>query len=138
MDRRAFLQASAAAALMSRRAGVHADDLAAYKRPAEDVTTGMDLSGKTVLVTGCNSGLGSETRRVLGIIWGLRQLRLTGRTYARQEIYGLDFIRTMSCIGEWRRMTLLKARIQQYPPSEQRSVTVPEPFSACAELRLRS
>jgi hypothetical protein len=73
----------------------------------------MDLSGKTVLVTGCNSGLGSETRRVLGIIWGLRQLQLTGRTYARQEIYGLDFIRTMSCIGEWRRMTLLKARIRE-------------------------
>jgi hypothetical protein len=68
MDRRAFLQASVAAALMSRWAGVHADDLAAYKpavpgRPApkpsrcgktstaEDVTAGMDLSGKTALVT---------------------------------------------------------------------------------------
>jgi hypothetical protein len=77
MDRRAFLQASVAAALMSRWAGAHADDLAAYKpavpgRPApkpsrfgktstaEDVTAGMDLSGKTALVTGCNSGLGPK------------------------------------------------------------------------------
>ncbi len=32
---------------------------------AEEVTTGLDLSGKTYLVTGCNSGLGRETLRVL-------------------------------------------------------------------------
>lgn len=32
---------------------------------AEDVTDGLDLSGKTFLVTGCNSGLGAETMRVL-------------------------------------------------------------------------
>jgi NADP-dependent 3-hydroxy acid dehydrogenase YdfG len=46
----------------------------------------MDLSGKTALVTGCNSGLGLETMRVLETICGLRQLQLTGRTYAGQEI----------------------------------------------------
>ena len=34
---------------------------------AEDVTAGMDLSGKTALVTGCNSGLGEETLRVLAL-----------------------------------------------------------------------
>ena len=34
---------------------------------AEDVTAGMDLSGKTALVTGCNSGLGLETLRVLAL-----------------------------------------------------------------------
>jgi NAD(P)-dependent dehydrogenase (short-subunit alcohol dehydrogenase family) len=32
---------------------------------AEDVTAGLDLSGKTFLLTGCNSGIGQETLRVL-------------------------------------------------------------------------
>jgi len=32
---------------------------------AEEVTEGIDLSGKTILITGCNSGLGFETMRVL-------------------------------------------------------------------------
>ena len=32
---------------------------------AEQVTEGLDLTGKTYLVTGCNSGLGRETTRVL-------------------------------------------------------------------------
>ncbi len=34
---------------------------------AEQVTKGVDLSGKTVLVTGCNSGIGTETLRVLAM-----------------------------------------------------------------------
>ena len=34
---------------------------------AEEVTTGIDLSGKTALVTGCNSGIGFETMRVLAL-----------------------------------------------------------------------
>ena len=34
---------------------------------AEEVTAGMDLSGMTALVTGCNSGLGLETMRVLAL-----------------------------------------------------------------------
>jgi NAD(P)-dependent dehydrogenase (short-subunit alcohol dehydrogenase family) len=32
---------------------------------AEEVTRGIDLNGKTILITGCNSGLGFETMRVL-------------------------------------------------------------------------
>ncbi|MEI8027018.1 MAG: SDR family oxidoreductase [Pseudomonadota bacterium] len=36
-----------------------------YRSTAEDVTEGLSLKGKTVLVTGCNSGLGLETMRVL-------------------------------------------------------------------------
>ena len=36
-----------------------------YSSTAEDVTAGLSLSGKTILVTGCNSGLGFETMRVL-------------------------------------------------------------------------
>ncbi len=34
---------------------------------AEEVTEGVDLSGKVALITGCNSGLGLETMRVLAM-----------------------------------------------------------------------
>lgn len=34
---------------------------------AEQVTAGLDLSGKTALVTGCNSGIGYECMRVLAL-----------------------------------------------------------------------
>ena len=36
-----------------------------YGSTAEQVTAGLSLDGKTVLLTGCNSGLGLETLRVL-------------------------------------------------------------------------
>lgn len=36
-----------------------------YSSTAADVTEGLDLSGKTIAITGCNSGLGLETMRVL-------------------------------------------------------------------------
>ena len=36
-----------------------------YGSTAEEVTAGLDLTGKTVLLTGCNSGLGQEALRVL-------------------------------------------------------------------------
>ena len=51
---------------------------------AEEVTVGMDLSGKTALVTGCNSGLGYETMRVLA----LRGAHVigTGRTLEKAEV----------------------------------------------------
>jgi hypothetical protein len=117
MDRRAFLQASVAAALMSRWAGVHADDLAAYKpavpgRPAPKPSRfGKTAPPKTPPPAWISPArppwspaaipaLGLEPRRVLGIICSLRQLQLTGRTYAGQEIYGSDFIRTVSCAGK--------------------------------------
>ena len=38
-----------------------------YRSTAEEVTEGIDLSGKTALVTGCNSGIGYETMRVLAL-----------------------------------------------------------------------
>ena len=38
-----------------------------YASKAEDVTLGVSLAGKTILVTGCNSGLGLETMRVLAL-----------------------------------------------------------------------
>ncbi|HAH67116.1 MAG: oxidoreductase [Gammaproteobacteria bacterium] len=37
------------------------------KSTAEEVTLGLDLEGKTAVVTGCNSGLGYETMRVLAM-----------------------------------------------------------------------
>ena len=48
---------------------------------AEEVTEGLDLTGTTWLITGCNSGLGYETARVLG----LRGARIVGlaRTTAK-------------------------------------------------------
>ncbi|MBW2628832.1 MAG: SDR family oxidoreductase [Deltaproteobacteria bacterium] len=36
-----------------------------YGSTAEEVTDGLDLSGRTILLTGCNSGIGKETLRVL-------------------------------------------------------------------------
>lgn len=38
-----------------------------YGSSAEELSEGLDLSGKRILVTGCNSGLGLETIRVLGL-----------------------------------------------------------------------
>jgi WW domain-containing oxidoreductase len=38
-----------------------------YGSTAEDVTRGLDLSGRTILLTGCNSGIGFETLRVLAM-----------------------------------------------------------------------
>ncbi len=45
-----------------------------YGSTAEQVTQGLNLEGKTYLVTGCNSGLGEETLRVLS----LRGARVVG------------------------------------------------------------
>jgi WW domain-containing oxidoreductase len=60
-----------------------------YGSTAEEVTSGIDLRGQTMLVTGCNSGLGRETARVLA----LRGARVigTGRTEerAREGLAGL-------------------------------------------------
>jgi NAD(P)-dependent dehydrogenase (short-subunit alcohol dehydrogenase family) len=38
-----------------------------YASTAEEATAGCDLSGRTMLVTGCNSGLGFETIRALAL-----------------------------------------------------------------------
>lgn len=38
-----------------------------YRSTAEEVTAGLDLAGRNVLVTGCNSGIGLESARVLAL-----------------------------------------------------------------------
>jgi len=41
-----------------------------HNTTAEQVTEGLDLSGKTYLLTGCNSGIGLETLRVIALRGG--------------------------------------------------------------------
>ncbi len=52
-----------------------------YGSTAEDVTEGISLSGKTILVTGCNSGLGEETARVLA----MRGARVLGTARTKEK-----------------------------------------------------
>ncbi len=95
MQRRQFLTLSAASAAtpLLSSCGGEPEEFPVSKKPgfpdsgfgadstAEDVTEGLDLSGKTVLITGCNSGIGLETMRVLAMR-GAHVIG-TGRTLAK-------------------------------------------------------
>ena len=52
-----------------------------YASTAEEVTEGLDLHGKTILVTGVNAGLGQETARVLA----KRGARVLGAARSRDK-----------------------------------------------------
>jgi NAD(P)-dependent dehydrogenase (short-subunit alcohol dehydrogenase family) len=77
IDRRVFLQlsgASLAAAATPSCAGTEKTPAQGVPRSpfdknstAEEVTDGIDLSGKLAVVTGCTSGIGFETMRVLAL-----------------------------------------------------------------------
>ncbi len=79
MNRRQFLQGATAAAAVPVLGACTGDGPVVTiddsypvgpfgaKSTAEDVTLGMDLTGVTAMVTGCNSGLGYETMRVLAM-----------------------------------------------------------------------
>jgi NAD(P)-dependent dehydrogenase (short-subunit alcohol dehydrogenase family) len=96
LERRRFLQLSLAAAGAPLVSGCSGDGPEATidrtlpvgpfgaESTAEEVTAGLDLSGTTALVTGCNSGLGFETMRVLA----LRGARVigTGRTLEKAAV----------------------------------------------------
>ena len=71
MNRRAFLQRAsfaAAAPYISAPSAAEAPRSAFTRAStAEQVTAGLNLTGKTAVVTGCNSGIGLETMRVLAL-----------------------------------------------------------------------
>jgi NAD(P)-dependent dehydrogenase (short-subunit alcohol dehydrogenase family) len=73
MNRRRFLEGSAGLTLMPCLPAVAQYAEAVPRSPfgatstAEAVTADIDLAGKTALVTGCNSGIGYETMRVLAL-----------------------------------------------------------------------
>jgi NAD(P)-dependent dehydrogenase (short-subunit alcohol dehydrogenase family) len=52
-----------------------------YASTAEEVTAGIDLSGKTILITGVNSGLGAESARVLA----MRGARILGAARSQSK-----------------------------------------------------
>lgn len=52
-----------------------------YASTAEEVTEGLDLRGKTILLTGVNAGLGAETARVLA----KRGARVLGAARTREK-----------------------------------------------------
>ena len=93
IDRRRFLQVSGAALAASSLGACGGVDKAPTRgvprsrfgedATAEEVTAGIDLSGKMAIVTGCTSGIGFETMRVLA----LRGAHVVGtsRSLARAE-----------------------------------------------------
>jgi NAD(P)-dependent dehydrogenase (short-subunit alcohol dehydrogenase family) len=71
IDRRRFIEGSTMLALAPLTGRAFAQDAPRSDFPpdvtAEQVTANIDMSGKTVVVTGCNSGIGLETMRVLAL-----------------------------------------------------------------------
>jgi NAD(P)-dependent dehydrogenase (short-subunit alcohol dehydrogenase family) len=66
MDRRKFVVGLVASTVSSTFADTPRSAFGP-ESTAEEVTNGLDLSGKTAVVTGCNSGIGFETMRVLAL-----------------------------------------------------------------------
>jgi NAD(P)-dependent dehydrogenase (short-subunit alcohol dehydrogenase family) len=71
LARRDLLQMLVATTLATRANAVRSAEQSATvctaQSTAEQMTHGLDLSGRTAIVTGCNSGIGFETMRVLAL-----------------------------------------------------------------------
>jgi NAD(P)-dependent dehydrogenase (short-subunit alcohol dehydrogenase family) len=71
LHRRKFLQRSALFGLLPGLARSQTQEAPrspfGARSTAEEVTAGLNLRGKTALITGCNSGIGYETMRVLAL-----------------------------------------------------------------------
>src|SRR5688500_1269106 len=70
MNRRNFIQTAVLAGLATPWSTVHAlapKSTFGPKSTAMEVTEGLNLAGLTAVVTGCNSGIGYETLRVLAL-----------------------------------------------------------------------
>ena len=61
---------------------------------AEQVTAGLDLAGQTILITGCNSGLGFESARVLGS----RGARIIGLARTREK--AAEALASLGVVGD--------------------------------------
>lgn len=61
--------------------GRHGKSGFGYASTAEEVTQGLDLAGKNILITGVNSGLGAESARVLA----LRGARIFGAARSQEK-----------------------------------------------------
>ncbi len=85
IDRRAFIEGGAALMLTACLGDALGQEIPRSRfgagATAEQVTAGIDLAGKTMVVTGCNSGIGLETMRVLALRGA--QLIGTARTLER-------------------------------------------------------
>ena len=65
--RRRLLRAGTLAALASALPGFARTPALDANTTAEEATAGLDLRGRTIVVTGCTSGIGQETMRVLAL-----------------------------------------------------------------------
>lgn len=80
INRRAFIAAALASSALPTRAETPRSPFGPQST-AEEVTAAIDLSGMTAVVTGCNSGIGFETMRVLA----LRGAQVIGTARTREK-----------------------------------------------------